>query len=95
MCIRSPVSESAETTMTEAATAFWIPTATMMAANPGQPLFQRGRDRRFESLENAVRFVMEELSDRDRPTAMIQTDNASIQYGDIERLHRGLTAKAH
>jgi hypothetical protein len=81
--------------MTEAATAFWIPTATMMAAKPGAPIFHRGQDRQFGSLENAVRFVMEELSDRDRPTAMIQTDNASIQYGDIERLHRGLTAKTH
>lgn len=81
--------------MSQAATAYWIPTATMMAANPGRPLFQPGRDRQFESLENAVRFVMEKLSDSDRATAMIQTDDASIQDGDIERLHRGLTAKAH
>ena len=80
--------------MSEAATAFWIPEPTMMAAKPGEPLFQRGKDRQFESLENAVKFVMEDLSDRDRPTAMIQTDNASIQFGDIERLHRGMKTKA-
>jgi hypothetical protein len=80
--------------MSEAATAFWIPAPTMVAARPGQPMFQRGRDRQFESVENAVKFVMEELSDRDRPTAMIQTDNASIQYGDIERMHRGMRATA-
>jgi hypothetical protein len=57
-------------------------------------MFQRGSNRQFESVENAVKFVMEELSDRDRPTAMIQTDNASIQYGDTERMHRGMRATA-
>jgi hypothetical protein len=81
--------------MSGAATAFWIPAPIMMAAKPGEAVFRRGKDRQFESLENAVRFVMEELSDRDRPTAMIQTDNASIQFSDIERLHQGMKAKAN
>jgi hypothetical protein len=81
--------------MSEAATAFWISEPKMMAAKSDEPVFRRGKDRQFESLENAVRFVMEDLSDRDRPTAMIQTDNASIQFGDIERLHRGMKAKAN
>jgi hypothetical protein len=65
--------ESAEKIMS-GATAFWTPTATMMALRSGQPIFQRGKDRQFGSIENAVKFVMEELSDTDRPTAMIQTD---------------------
>jgi hypothetical protein len=81
--------------MSEAATAFWIPAPTMTTAKPGAPIFHRGRDRQFESLENALRFVMEDLSDRDRHNAMIQTDNASIAYSDIERLHRGMKAKTN
>jgi hypothetical protein len=81
--------------MSEAATAFWIPAPAMVATNPGQPIFHRGKDRQFESIENAVKFVMEELSDRDRPTAMIQTDSASIEYRDIERMHRGMAGAAN
>jgi hypothetical protein len=76
--------------MSEAATVFWVPEAMMMPAKPGASLFSRGDDRKFGSLEGALRFVMEELKEPDRATAMIQTDNASIQFQDIERLHKGL-----
>jgi hypothetical protein len=77
--------------MSEAATVFWIPVATMVApATPHAPIFSRGKDRKFGSLETAIRFVMEELPESDRPTAMIQTDNASIQFEDLERMYAGL-----
>jgi hypothetical protein len=75
--------------MSQSATVLWIPEPTMTAVRLGRPIFQRGKDRQFESLENAVRFVMEDLSAGDRPTAMIQTDDASIPFRDIARLHKG------
>jgi hypothetical protein len=77
--------------MSEAAKVFWIVAPEMATVKPGRALWWSGdRQRQFESLENAVRFVMESLPDCDRSTAMIQTDNASIQYGDIERIHAGM-----
>ncbi|MCK1366398.1 hypothetical protein [Bradyrhizobium sp. 62] len=36
-----------------------------------------------------MRFVMEDLPEGLRSTAMIQTDTASIQFVDIERLYKG------
>jgi len=73
----------------EAATAFWHSTA-MLAAQPHAKI-SRGRDRQFESIENAVKFVMENLDPGDRATAMIQTDNRSIHLADIEAIYAGLT----
>jgi hypothetical protein len=62
----------------------------MMPATPGAPIFSRGKDQRFGSLDSAIRFVMEDLPETDRHTAMIQTDNASIQFADLERMYEGL-----
>jgi hypothetical protein len=73
----------------EAATAFWHSTA-MFTQQP-HAVISRGRDRQFESVENAVRFVMEKLDPRDRATAMIQTDSRSIHLADIEAIYTGLT----
>jgi hypothetical protein len=73
----------------EAATAFWHSTA-MLASQPHGKIL-RGRDRQFESVENAVKFVMEKLDPGDRATVMIQTDNRSIHLADIEAIYAGLT----
>jgi hypothetical protein len=59
---------------------------------PGTPILQGGQDKQFGDLEDAVRFVMEALPAAIRHTAMIQTDNASIQFEDIERMYKGLSA---
>jgi hypothetical protein len=75
--------------MMEAATAFWHSTA--MFTPEHHAVISRGRDRQFESVENAVRFVMEKLDPRDRSTAMIQTDSRSIHLADIEAIYTGLT----
>jgi hypothetical protein len=72
----------------EAATAFWHSTA-MFAPQP-HGVILRGRDRQFESVENAVTFVMEKLDPRDRATAMIQTDNRHIHLADIEAIYAGM-----
>jgi hypothetical protein len=62
--------------MTEAATVYWFQTATA-----------EGSYIKFESLENAVRFVMEELSETDRSTAFIQTDGGDIYIEDIQKMY--------
>ena len=77
--------------MTEAATAFWYPTE-MIAATFGEKIL-RGKERKFESVENAVTFVMETLSEHDRGTAMIQTNQRSIQHPDIEAIYAGIKNK--
>jgi hypothetical protein len=77
-----------ELPMTEAATVLWHSTE-MFKPEPHSKI-SRGRDRQFESVENAVRFVMETLSDGDRATAMIQTDNRSIHLDDIVAIYGGL-----
>lgn len=77
--------------MTEAATVFWQPTE-MIKATPGAKIM-RGKDRKFESVENAVTFVMETLSEHDRGTAMIQTDQRSIHPPDIRAIYEGMKKK--
>jgi hypothetical protein len=53
-------------------------------------VISRGRGRQFESVENAVRFVMEKLDPSDRATAMIQTDNRPIHLDDIQAINAGM-----
>jgi hypothetical protein len=47
----------------------------------------------FESVENAVIFVMETLSQRDRNSAMIQTDHRSIHQPDIEGIYASIKTR--
>jgi hypothetical protein len=77
--------------MTEAATAFWHPTE-MVKSVPGSKIMH-GKERKFESVENAVTFVMENLSEHDRGTAMIQTDQRSIHPSDIAAIYTGMKKK--
>jgi hypothetical protein len=76
--------ESQEQIM-EAATAFWHSTAMFTPQPHGK--ISRGRNRQFESVENAVTFVMEKLEPGDRATAMIQTDNRPIHLPDIMAIY--------
>lgn|SRR5450631_2092220 len=77
--------------MTEAATVFWFP-IEMLKPIPGATIWH-GKDRKFESVENAVMFVMETLSVDDRRTAMIQTDQSSIHPPDIQAIYEGMKNK--
>jgi hypothetical protein len=74
----------------ETATAFWHSTA--MFTPQRHAAISRGRDRQFESVDKAVRFVMEKLEPGDRATAMIQTDTRSIHLADIEAIYAGLAS---
>ena len=75
--------------MSEAATLFWHSTEMI---TPGRhEKIDRGKDRKFESVENAVKFAMESLSAGDRSTAMIQTDSRSIHLLDIEAIYKSLS----
>ena len=76
--------------MTEAATVFWYPQEIKKPAG-GAKL--GGRDRRFESVENAATFVMEQLSATERGTSMIMTDSRSIYPMDIKRIYEGLKTR--
>jgi len=77
--------------MTEAAIVFWFP-IEMLKPIPGATIWN-GKDRKFESVENAVIFVMETLSVDDRRTAMIQTDQMSIHPPDIQAIYEGMKNK--
>jgi hypothetical protein len=77
--------------MTEAATVFWFP-VEMLKPIPGASIWN-GKDRKFESVENAVMFVIETLSVDDRRTAMIQTDQRSILPPDIQAIYEGMKPK--
>jgi hypothetical protein len=70
--------------MTEAATVFWYPQESKKSADGARP---GGRDRKFESVENAATFVMEKLSGTERATSMIMTDRRSIYSMDIKGIY--------
>jgi hypothetical protein len=48
------------------------------------------RKRRFTSIVNAVRFVMEDLTDFPQSTAWITTDSGDLTYEEIRLLHAKL-----
>jgi hypothetical protein len=75
----------------EPALAMWH-TLEDAVQNPETKIFS-GEQRTFESVENAVLFVMETLSPANRATAMIQTDSRSIDSAEIEAIYDGLTQK--
>jgi hypothetical protein len=57
--------------------------------SPHQP--NKGeRERRFTSISNAIRFVMEDLSDFPQSTAWISTDSGDLTYQEIRLLHAKL-----
>jgi hypothetical protein len=72
----------------ESAMVMWHP-VEFIVRNPDATIWN-GKDRKFESVENAVIFVMETLSDGDRATAIIQTDSRSIGLADIEAIYDGM-----
>jgi hypothetical protein len=76
--------------MSEAATVFWYPQASN---RPADGTAIGGRDRKFESVENAAMFVMEKLSATERGTSMIMTDRRSIYAMDIADIYEGLKAR--
>ena len=68
--------------MSEAATVFWTP-VKMTDRRLGQAIV--GEEHRiFESVENALTFVMEDLSWVDRQSVLIQTDYGPLHLADIE-----------
>jgi hypothetical protein len=74
--------------MTEPATVFWYP--PKVSPTPPDSKVVHGKERMFESVENAAIFVMETLSERDRGSAMIQTAQRSIHQPDIEAIYAGI-----
>jgi hypothetical protein len=69
--------------LNQPANALWIPAGGL--APPGQ--IGGGQTRSFESVSNAIRFIMEELSPDDRSTAWITTDHGSLTLQEIQALY--------
>jgi hypothetical protein len=76
--------------MTDTATVFWYPPIDNPI--PGSKVIQ-GKERMFESVENAVVFVMETLPEQHRQTALIKTDHRSIHQPDIEGIYAGIKTR--
>ena len=67
----------------EAATVHWLP-ARVYRPVGHEPEAVWGRDRTFESVDNAVLFVMDELGEAERTNATASRD---ISIDDIKRIY--------
>ena len=76
--------------MSEAATVFWY---SQITKKPADGARLGGRDRKFESVEDAATFVMEKLSATERGTSIIMTDSRSIYPMDIQGIYEGLKTR--
>ena len=76
--------------MTDTATVFWY--RPIDNPIPGSRVIH-GKERMFESVENAVVFVMETLPEQHRQTALIKTDHRSIHQPDIEGIYAGIKTR--
>lgn len=65
---------------------FWTPADQI----PETALEWAGNQRHFESLRDAVRFAMEELTVADRANIWITTENGNLTIEQIEQLYRNL-----
>jgi hypothetical protein len=69
----------------EAATAHWFPTE---ADRPVRYKPEPSKDRKFASVDKAVKFLMEQLSAIERSKAHIRTSSRYLSIDDIERILR-------
>ncbi|WP_407146330.1 hypothetical protein [Bradyrhizobium sp. ORS 86] len=72
----------------QAAKVLWHPIGEMAQAK--DPTVFGGNERTFDSVERAVIFVMEQIPLPDRMSAMIQTDQGSIDFGEMETIYASL-----
>jgi hypothetical protein len=66
------------------ATAFWIRHQDISIAQPAG-----GQRRHFESLRNAVSFVMEKLTELEQGTAMVTADFCVYRIKEIREIYEG------
>ena len=71
----------------EAAKVTWLVMDEMQAVSPHHAKIEHSKSRTFESVRNALIFVMEELSAPNRTSAMIHADTREIQMPEIEVLY--------
>jgi hypothetical protein len=58
-------------------------------------VYYRGSNRLFESVRNAIRFVMEDLPGQQRPTAEIRTEAGRVyRIEEITKLYRSTEFKS-
>ena len=68
----------------EAATVRWLRGSSSISHEPEAVL---GRDRTFDSIDEAVTFVMQELRETERTNAYIATAARDISIHDIYRMY--------
>ena len=71
-------------TLDQAAKVAWIETG-QIKRHSGDLI--KGSSREFESVRNAVLFVMETIAPNSRHTAMILTDGATLYPAEIEAIY--------
>jgi hypothetical protein len=71
----------------QAATVSWADMSQMRPVRPGVALTTHSRNKDFESVRNAVLFIMETLDKGSRTSALIHTDGATLHYADIEAIY--------
>jgi hypothetical protein len=71
----------------EAATVHWLPARVYRPVGGHEPEAVWGRDRTFETVDNAVTFVMEELGEAERTNAYIATALREVCIDDIQRMY--------
>lgn len=65
------------------ATAFWFRSQEISPIEPAE----EGLERKFGSLKDAVRFVMEQLTEFEKGRAFIATDGASYDFEKIQEIY--------
>jgi hypothetical protein len=58
-----------------------------MLTQPNRKLLPNSKSKDFESVRNALRFIMETLNEGSRPSALIYTDGATLHQADIENMY--------
>ena len=71
----------------EPATVTWTEMVEMHPRGPRRLKLDFTRSRNFESVRNAVLFVMESMTAINRSTAMIHTDEGQISFAEITTLY--------
>jgi hypothetical protein len=76
--------------MSVAATVSWFPSLTMSPSVPHGNIPIGSVERKFDDLERAIRFVMENLPASVRHSAMIYINASTMEFPVIERMYKVL-----
>jgi hypothetical protein len=82
---------AAELDLDEQASADWM----LVPERPQDGVIYGGQSRAFESVRNAIRFVMEKIPSHQRATAHVRTDSGhTYRFDEIVRIYRAQLSAA-